>query len=156
MVTPVRAYGAHRRLQQSPHSLQTTPSTPEQKVEPSGGRLHVPTSSSSPLLHWPVQQSSLRMQASPGWMQNEAPSVHLLSAPHSCEQQSPLSVQSLPAVEQSGFSASQVPSTHWPPQHSSLEAHSWPSEMQASSEHSPPSQRSVQQSVAPAQGSPAG
>jgi len=58
------------------------------------------------LAHHPPQQSVSREQASPGWMQNDAPSTHLLFA-HSPEQQRepalpsvdpPLASHGLPAV----------------------------------------------------------
>ncbi len=56
--TPVCAYGAQRRLQQSPQLPQTVPSTPaEQNVGPDGGAAHVPTVLPAAMVHVPLQHS---------------------------------------------------------------------------------------------------
>jgi hypothetical protein len=58
--------GAQRRLQHSLHPLHTMPSTPLQKLGPSGGSAQIPRVAPSDFTHSAVQQSWSRAQASPG------------------------------------------------------------------------------------------
>lgn len=56
--TPVCAYGAHKRLQQSPQLPQTVPSTPAvQNVGPVGGAAHVPIVLPCAMVQVPEQHS---------------------------------------------------------------------------------------------------
>ena len=57
ILVPLGPKGAHSRLQQSPQPPHTTPSTPEQKVEPVGGELQVPNVLPTAMVQPAVQQS---------------------------------------------------------------------------------------------------
>ena len=66
MCTPVRPYGAQRRLQHSPHPPQSVPSWPPlQFVEPEGGAEQVPTVLPDAIVHVAEQQSEPLEQRSP-------------------------------------------------------------------------------------------
>ncbi len=122
-----------------------------------GGIAQVPIVAPSATLHSAEQQSSLRVQASPGWIHQEAPSVRYCRRRRTAWSNTRRSHRSrCRAVLQLGFSATHAPSAHCPPQHSALSSQASPSETHASLEHSPPSQRRVQQSVAASHASPAG
>jgi hypothetical protein len=125
-ITPVAWYGAHSRLQQSPHPLHTVPSTPAlQFVAPTSGCVHRPRPP-EPGLQMPPQQSVSCAHASPSWMQNEPlPQWPLVS--QNFEQQSPAAVHALPSVLQAALSAAQLPPVHDPLQHWPSLEHDWPS-----------------------------
>jgi hypothetical protein len=88
-------------------------------------------------------------------MQNEPPSVQVPDAPHDPEQQSPSTLQALPAVLQALLSVPHAPLTQLPLQHWASDVHLRVSETQVLVEHLPPTQLSEQQSVAAAQACPA-
>jgi hypothetical protein len=149
--------GAHRRLQHSLQPSHTIPSTPSQKLGPSGGAAQVPTVEPLAITHSDVQQSRSRAQMSPGWIHQETASSHFPST-HDLEQHSPSPEQSLPAVLQLSFRGVQVSSgPQVPPQHSLSLEQSSPSETQAALRQTFPLQFKLQQSVGalqPAPGSP--
>ena len=128
MKTPVGAYGAHKRLQQSrqpappsfvppPHTVPSTP--PLQLFRPRfGSTEHVPSEAPAAMLQIPVQQSVDFAQTSPACVQNEAESWQR-PPEQSVEQHcSPPGVQALPAVRHELLSGVHVPfAPHTPPQH---------------------------------------
>ncbi len=69
-----------------------------------GGVAQVPIVAPVGMVHMPLQQSTSRLQASPTWIHQEAPSWHLPLL-QSFEQQSALTEHVLPAVWQTGLSA---------------------------------------------------
>jgi hypothetical protein len=139
-------YGAQSRLQQSPQPLQTFPSMPPlQKLAPAGGAPQVPSVDPCAIVHTPPQQSGPCVQVSPLWMQNDDAIEHWPAA-HSWEQQSELSVQSLPAVLQDALSAAHTPPVQVPPQHCAPNVQAWPSDVHAPIEHCPLTQDKEQHS----------
>src|SRR5450432_1342558 len=98
IVTPDVPYGAHRRLQQSPHPVHTVPSTPPlQKVAPAGGAPHTPRVWPAEIVHTPPQQSAAWAHTSSFWMQNED-AIEQRPLAQSCEQHSELWPHVLPDV----------------------------------------------------------
>jgi hypothetical protein len=147
--------GAHKRLQQSPQPVQSTPSTLVQYEGPFGGSAQVPTVFPVAIVQSAAQQSLSCAQLSPGWVQKEAVSAQCLVPSHNPEQQSPLAAHVLPAVEQLVLSGVHVlPVPQVPLQHSSLLVQALVSETHWADEHFPPTQLKEQQSV-PAVQSPA-
>src|SRR5687768_5272589 len=153
MVRPLGP-GAQRRLQQPLHPSQVIPSTPPQKVGPSGTAAQVPTLAPSAITHSAAQQSPPRAQMSPGWMHHDTDRLQRPSS-QAFEQHSPSPLHSLPDVLHSGFRATHTPSSEQvPPQQSVESAHSAPSDTHAVPPQAPSSQTSVQQSVGAEQGAP--
>jgi hypothetical protein len=103
----------------------------------------------------PEQHVSLLLHTSPVWMQNEEPSLQT-PASHSCEQQSALAAQGLPAVRQlaPGFRGWHMPPAQLPPQHEGESVHACPSAMQLPALQRLPEQMSEQHSVEAAQPPP--
>src|SRR5260221_7967897 len=60
--------GAHKRLQQSPQPVQSTPSTLVQYEGPAGGGAQVPTVFPVAIVQSAAQQSLSCAQLSPGWI----------------------------------------------------------------------------------------
>jgi hypothetical protein len=102
----------------------------------------------------PEQQSVGRAHTSPGWMQNELPSVQVPSLPQSPEQQSAAFVHLLPAVLHDVLSVPQVPFVQEPLQHCAALVHFCASDTQVEPEHLLPTQLRLQQSVGTAQAAP--
>jgi hypothetical protein len=153
-LTPVGPYGAQRRLQQSPHPLQTFPSTPSwQYVEPAGAAAQVPTVLPLGTSQIEEQQSCAFVQMSPCWTQKEAPSWHFPPR-HRFEQQFELAVQSLPAVLQEVFNAAHLPPVQVPLQQLPLVVQAAPSLTQAADAQVPDTQLRVQHSVGALQAAP--
>jgi hypothetical protein len=137
-LTPVSAHGPQLRLQQLPHPLQSTPSWVQLPAPVVWTSWQTPSVAPCALAHHPPQQSVSREQASPGWMQNDAPSTHLLFA-HSPEQQrapappspgAPLAVHGLPAVRQAVLSGTHFWPVQFCPQHSADVVQAWLSAVQ--------------------------
>jgi hypothetical protein len=152
--TPDSAHGAHTRLQQLVQPSQMMPSCTQPPAPVVSISVQVPRPAPAGIEQWPVQQSVERTQASPGWMQYEAPSAQI-PLRQSFEQQSPPVVQGLPAVLQEALSGSHFPPVQAPLQHAPAEAHGWLSATHPTLPHLPPTQERLQQSVLTAQASPA-
>ena len=112
-LTPVRAQGPQFLLQQLPQPLQSVPSCAQLPVPVVARSWQIPSVAPLEIAHEPPQQSVSRAQASPGWMQNEAPSAQVPPA-HRPEQQSLAPLHGFPAVLQMAFSAWQVPPEQLP------------------------------------------
>jgi hypothetical protein len=152
--TPEVPYGAHKRLQQSPHPVHTVPSTPPlQKVAPAGGAPQTPRVPPAEIVHTPPQQSAACAHTSSSWTQNDD-AIEQCPPVQSCEQHSELCAHEFPDVLHVVASALQVPASQAPLQHSALETHATPSEVHACAVHCPPSHEREQQSRAVAQGAP--
>jgi phage I-like protein len=96
-----------------------------------------------------VQQSPSAEQASPGWIQNDEPSLQCFVSSHRPEQHSVLPAQVLPAVLQESLSGVHVLSApQTPPQHSALLVQALLSETHVVAEQAPATQLSEQHSVA--------
>jgi hypothetical protein len=139
-LTPLSAHGPQFRLQQSPQPLQTTPSWRQVPAPVVWTSWQTPSVAPWAFAHQPPQQSVSREQASPGWIQKDAPSAHL-PFEHRPEQHSvgaapsaavpmPLLVQGLPAVRQAAFSGWQCAPLQLPLQHSAEVAQVWLSAVQ--------------------------
>jgi hypothetical protein len=126
------------RLQQLPQPSHRTPSWVQLPAPVVCTSWHTPSVAPVALLHQPPQQSVSREQASPGWMQKDAPSTHLLLV-HKPEQQreddppsappsapgAPPALQGLPAVRQAVLSGAHLPALQFWPQHSPEVAQVW-------------------------------
>ena len=112
-LTPVSAQGPQFRLQQLPQPSQSTPSCVQLPVPVVPTSMQTPWVAPEAIEQKPPQQSVLRAQTSPGWMQNEAPSTHLPPVQRP-EQQSPAPLQGLPAVAQVVLSGTHVPPVQVP------------------------------------------
>jgi len=134
--TPVGAYGAHRRLQQSLQSPHTVPLTPWQKAAPSGIAPHVPSTEPAAIVHVALQHSLAEEHTSPTCEQNDAANWHV-PFEQSEEQHSLFAAQLLPAVRHALFSGVQAPEVHLPPQHSASLVHAPLSETHCVPEHVP-------------------
>jgi hypothetical protein len=152
--TPDSANGAQTRLQQLVQPSQVIPSCTQPPAPVVAISLHVPMLAPLAIEQRPVQQSVERTQASPGWMQYEAPSAQVPFR-HSREQQSAPVVQGLPAVLQPVLSGWHFPPVQLPLQQAPGEPQAWLSGVQAATPHLPLTQERLQQSVLTAQASPA-
>jgi hypothetical protein len=132
-LTPVSAHGPQLRLQQLPHPSHSTPSWVQLPAPVVCTSWQTPSVAPDALLHQPPQQSVSREHASPGWMQNEEPSKHLLFV-HNPEQQrdaappspgAPLALQGFPAVRHAVLSGAHLPALQFWLQHSPEVAQAW-------------------------------
>jgi hypothetical protein len=122
------------RLQQSPQPAQTTPSWRQVPAPVVWTSWHTPSVAPCALAHQPPQQSASREQASPGWIQNDAPSTQLpfeqrpeqqavVAAPSAAADVP--ATQGFPAVRQAVLSAWQCPPEQLWLQHSVGVVHGW-------------------------------
>jgi hypothetical protein len=74
---------------------------------------------------------------------------------HKFEQQSPSTLQALPAVKHEVFRAAHLPPVHVPLQHAAPDEQAAPSELHAAVAHLPPTQLRLQHCVAAVQVAPA-
>lgn len=145
--TPVGAYGAHSRLQQSvqePHRVPSTPSV--QNVGAVGGAAQVPSVLPCAIVQVPEQHCDPAVQTSLVWTQNDEPSWQR-PLEQSPEQQSAFVVHAFPAVRHAVVSGTHLFAVQVPPQHCPFDVQLPLSDTHAVPEHLPPTQFKLQHSV---------